>query len=394
MTLEAIKMNENSDKTKGVEIRENSMRITFQYKGIQCRETISGIPVTKSNIKYAARKRASILLKIEKGTFNYLDEFPNSKMARKLGFITTKNQTVKHYLEQYLTNCVNRNLSPSTVNGYRKCITALSPFHPVQVKEVTPSMIKSFIQNSTVSLKTMRNNLSLLRSALDECITDGLISVNPCIGVNPAKYMRAQDKTNARGENLDIDPITPREEEAILMAANSEPQWKNLFQFWLHTGLRSSELIALKWADIDLINKQIMVVEAMVLGITKGTKTKSGKRLVDLDDAAYNAIVSQKQHTFLENEYVFHDPRTQKHWLSSDSIRKKAWAPVLKKAGVRYRRPYNCRHTFACRHISTNANYWWLANQMGHKSPEMLFKHYGSYMDEFNRSKRPFLEGK
>lgn len=70
---------------------------------------------------------------------------------------------------------------------------------------------------------------------------------------------------------------------------------------------------------------------------------------------------------------MFEDPKTGKAWASADAIRKKAWVPTLRKAGIRYRNPYQTRHTFATRHISQGANLFWLATQMGHKGRKYYF---------------------
>lgn len=96
------------------------------------------------------------------------------------------------------------------------------------------------------------------------------------------------------------------------------------------------------------------------------------------------ALINQKPFTFIKNATVFEDPKTNKPWASADAIRKKAWVPILRKAGIRYRNPYQTRHTFATRHISQGANLFWLAGQMGHKGPEMLFRHYGRYLKEYD----------
>lgn len=60
--------------------------------------------------------------------------------------------------------------------------------------------------------------------------------------------------------------------------------------------------------------------------------------------------------------------------------------PTLRKAGVRYRNPYQTRHTFATKHISQGVNLFWLAAQMGHKGPEMLFRHYGRYLKDYDNN--------
>lgn len=159
--------------------------------------------------------------------------------------------------------------------------------------------------------------------------------------------------------------------DALLSAARNK-QWENLFRFAIHTGLRSSELCALSWHDIDFVGRTIHVQNASVVGVIKGTKTKAGTRKVELADEAMKALINQKPFTFMKDEIVFEDPKTNKPWASADAIRKKVWLPTLRKAGIRYRNPYRTRHTFATRHISQGANLFWLAGQMGHKGPEML----------------------
>ena len=40
-------------------------------------------------------------------------------------------------------------------------------------------------------------------------------------------------------------------------------------------------------------------------------------------------------------------PRTNSPWESDAQIRKTLWEPLCKRAGVRYRNPYQVRHTYA-----------------------------------------------
>lgn len=161
-------------------------------------------------------------------------------------------------------------------------------------------------------------------------------------------------------------------------------QWANLFLFAVNTGLRSSELCALRWIDVDFQENTIHVKKAKVVGIVKGTKTKSGTRIVELNHNALLALNSQKEFSFEKSDYVFLDPKTKKPWSGANAIRKKAWIPTLEKANIRYRNPYQTRHTFATMHISQGANLFWLAKQMGHKGPEMLFRNYGSYLKDYD----------
>lgn len=378
---------------RGITVREHSagqtINVSFTFRGVRCREPLSGLPVTPANIRYAERLRAEIQGKIERGTFNYADHFPKSNKLKIFGNATT-SASVLQYLTDYLNTCEKRGLSPSTLRGYEKCRNSLSSLHSVHVAELTPALVKNWLTGTDTSTKTARNVLSFLRSAIDEAVTDGLLPVNPVSLVSVGRYKGTELASDI--SSREVDPFTPEEVAAILDACRNE-QWANLFQFAFATGMRSSELCALRWRDLDLVHRRVMVSSASVVGVIKGTKTRAGTREIEMSDSALAAIASQKRFTFLAGEFVFHDPKTGEAWAGADAIRKKAWVPTLKKAGVRYRHPYQTRHTFATAHISRGCNLFWLAKQMGHKGPEMLFRHYGTYLSEYDggTTKAPIL---
>lgn len=370
---------------RGVTIRKHSsgetINITFTYKGVKCREPLSNLEVNNKNLKYAERTLGEIHNKIERGTFIYAEYFPRSVRLKIFGNAAT-GKTVKMYLDEYLKICETRNLSPSTIGGYKKCRSALSELHIFPASELTPAALKTWIQNQKTTLKTIRNQLSFLRSSLDEAVTDGVLQINPVSQVTASRY---QSKKSDEESTYIVDPLSPAEVSALLKSAGNK-QWENLFRFSLQTGLRSSELCALRWRDIDFVEKTAHVQSASVSGVTKGTKTKAGTRKVELTEEAMIALNEQKPFSFMKNGCVFEDPKTNKPWASADAIRKKAWVPTLRKAGIRYRNPYQTRHTFATRMISCGVNLFWLAAQMGHKGPEMLFRHYGRYLKDYDNN--------
>ncbi|EPU1406957.1 Arm DNA-binding domain-containing protein [Klebsiella michiganensis] len=373
---------------RGVTIRKHrngeTINITFTYKGVKCREPLSNLDVIPKNIKYAERTLGEIYNKIERGTFVYAEYFPRSTRLKIFGNVSA-GKTVKMYLDEYLVICETRKLSPSTIGGYKKCRSALSSLHMFPASELTPAALKTWIQSQKTTLKTIRNQLSFLRSALDEAVTDGVLQINPVSLVTASRYQSS--KTDEKSDYI-VDPLSPAEVETLLRSTSNK-QWENLFRFAIETGLRSSELCALTWRDIDFIGKTAHVQNASVVGVIKGTKTKAGTRKVELTEQALYALTCQKPFTFMKDATIFEDPKTEKPWASADAIRKKAWVPTLRKAGIRYRNPYQTRHTFATRHISQGANIFWLASQMGHKGPEMLFRHYGSYLKEYDSHTYP-----
>ncbi|MGC7561262.1 Arm DNA-binding domain-containing protein [Pasteurella sp. PK-2025] len=384
-------MGEKKQNPRGVTIRRHknseTINITFTYKGVRCREPLN-IPVTQSNINYASRLLGEIKNKIERDLFNYADYFPSSSKLRFFGKVI-EGVTIKSYLDEYIKTSELRKLSPSTIDGYKKVINSISHFHKIAVSQLTPAMVKNWIKQQNTTTKTIRNKLSVLRSALDEAVTDGVISINPISLITIDRY-REKGTTDSSSPGYEVDPFTPEEISLILKNCQYQ-QWKNLFQFALRTGLRSSELCALRWIDIDFDKKSAHIQTAKVVGVIKGTKTKAGNRDIDLDSIAIVTLLNQKEFTYSYGDFVFYDPKAKRPWDGANAIRKKAWLPTLKKANIRYRNPYQTRHTFATMHISQGANLFWLSQQMGHKGPEMLFRKYGSYLKEYDgkTSKEP-----
>ena len=370
-------------KFRGVSIREEQnrepkYRLSFTYKGIHCRETLD-IPVNPKNERYAGQLLGEIKNGIERGTFRYADYFPNSPKVKLFGEVQT-DATVLEFLNRFIQICEKRGLAASTMRmykGYAK--SEFTDFRDLRVSDLTVAHIRNWLLKQTSSKKTIENKLNFLGPAIDEAVTDGMIEFNPLRQVKLSKYVK---DTSAETRNP-ADPFSPTEVAQILAACRHD-QERNLFQFAFETGLRTGELIGLKWEDIDWINNEVHVSRAVVMKEEKSTKTVAGKRVVELNDKALEALQRQKEHTAIFRGYVFHDPRTAERWNDDKSILSKSWKPTLERAKVRYRKAYNTRHTFATMHISQNANLWWLAQQMGHTSPEMLFRHYGRFIKEFS----------
>ncbi len=58
------------------------------------------------------------------------------------------------------------------------------------------------------------------------------------------------------------------------------------------------------------------------------------------------------------------------------------WTAIQKRSGIRPRRPYQTRHTYACWCLSARGNLAFIAKQMGHKDFTMLVDVYAKWMDE------------
>lgn len=173
-----------------------------------------------------------------------------------------------------------------------------------------------------------------------------------------------------------------QDREAILAALDG--QGRNLIQFAFWTGLRTSELCALDWADVDIVRGFVRVTRAWTQYSEEAedTKTEAGEREVKLLTPALEALQAQKAHTYLAGAEVFQYPRTGERWPGDQPIRKRLWQPALKRAGVRYRRPYQTRHTYASMMLMAGEHVMWVSRQLGHKDWAFTARTYSRFMPD------------
>jgi len=355
------------DRRQGISPRGKSIQIDFYYLGKRCRETLKFEP-TKPNLTFAKRLKATIQHEIAIGTFDYTKHFPNS--SKSMLIESTNNKTIAIALDEYIKSA-SRSLEKSTLKGYNSAIEYyLKPnFGDIRLADLTASTVKSWIGGLTISAKRINNVLIPLRTIFADAFADELIDRNPMLRVKNLPVKIEEPK-----------PLTPLEIEAILKSLPL--QGKNLIQFALWTGLRTSELIALEWNDVDFKAGLVRVRRAIVNKNSKQPKTKSGERDVKLFPPALEALTSQKQFTFLANSKIFSNPNTNEPWETDAQIRRTLWIPALKKAGIEYRNPYQTRHTYASTLLSAGEPPMWVANQMGHKDWAMIRRVYGRWIPE------------
>jgi len=343
------------------------------YRGVRCRERITLKP-TATNLKKAEQHKAAIEHAISISTFDYAVTFPGSPRASKFAPEASR-ETMNGFLTRWLA-AKEKHVASSTFDGYRKLVTLrlIPALGDTMLVDLKRKAIRDWLDTLEVSNKTLSNIQSCLRSALNDAVEEELIELNPLAGWT---YSRKA----APPKEDDVDPFSPEEQQAVLGALTG--QARNMMQFALWTGLRTSELVALDWGDIDWLREEVMVTRAMTQagkGKAETTKTSAGRRSVKLLRPAMEALKAQKAHTFLADAEVFQNPRTLERWAGDGPIRKTMWVPAMKKAGVRYRRPYQTRHTYASMMLSAGEHPMWVAKQMGHTDWTMIARVYGRWM--------------
>ncbi|GAA4650837.1 site-specific integrase [Kistimonas scapharcae] len=390
------------DLPSGVEFREFkrsvTIRMVFYYRGVRCRENFCRIPLpgttassirefevaVKRNIKAAGNLLSRIRYDIDTHEFHYSNYFPGSDRGRQFGQYESPNKTIGFYLDKVLERQKSQ-IRPKSYEILKNIVNnQLKPeFGNILACDITAGMLRDwiFLRSSKKGnkRKTINNLIIPLKQALDDAMLDGVIKDNPARIINLDQFLTRDSKKS----DFKVDPFT--EEEIAILLDNMDGQVKNLYQFAFYTGLRTSELIGLKWEKVDFDNREVLIDQAMVYGHMDELKTASkgiNARKVFLLDEALKALEAQKAYTYQEGNFVFHNPRTNIHWHNDTQLRKRAWLPAIGKSGLRYRNPYQTRHTYAHMMIRDNDNLWWIANQMGHTGIEMLNRHYGGWINE------------
>lgn len=352
---------------RGISQRNGILYLSFSAAGVRYRESI-GLPVSRPNIKHAEQRLQAIKYEISVGAFDYLKHFPNSRKAEKLRKSSGASLLVADLLNDWLRRAKDH-CAYSTLKGYASVINyhLIPHFGAMTISELTPTMISDWLAGLQISGKRKRNILTPLRQALDEALYEGLIDKNPLHRVKSPKHRTREP-----------DPFTEQEVEALLGAM--EGVGRNFYWFAFETGLRTSELIGLRWEDVNLDAGTIFVCRACVSGRIKETKTSSGLRTVPLSESAINCLIDLRSRSTNGDGFVFFDPKSNKRWKTDQFPRKRVWKPAIEKASVKYRNPYQTRHTYASKLLSKGENPLKVAHYMGHSDWGMIRKVYGRWL--------------
>lgn len=340
-----------------------SIQIDFRYKGIRCRERLSLAP-TPANLKYAARLKATIDHEIATQTFDYAKHFPESPRAMRLPGLSTP---LRQALLDYCAGLEGQ-LQPETVDEYRHDAEIVAQgLKGEAIETLTRAKVRSWVSTLNLTKKRIDNLLIPLRGALNQAVEDGKITASPLAGFRVRRVERPRET---------IDPFTPEEVRLLQTTALGD-----IWGFWAWTGLRSGELIGLQFGDIAPDCGQAFIRRAVRVGREKITKTSSGERRINLLRPAQEIIQRLASHWdgMDPTEAVFRNPNTGERWHEDRGLAR-AFRKACTAAEVRYRYPYQLRHTYATWALSSGENPAWIARQMGHSDTMMLFRVYGKWM--------------
>ena len=372
------------NKRTGVSIAsESSILLTFTYQEQRCWERVKtrGKP-TSADLNAGKETIKDIKTAIRNGSFDYASTFPDSEHKHKfaLGGSTKFKPFLNRWHKEHVEESDLQDATKNTNSGIVKRLNEkLGKYY---LSEITPDLIQKFFKKKTnpitgkkISTKTINNYLSILRPALQNAVNNKLLKESPIenITIKGSKSIAKES----------IEPFSYAEMNTCL--SNCSGQLHNIFKFHFWTGLRPSELIELKYSDIE--NGKVFISRKRTAD-SKGPeslKTSSSYRSIKLLPDALAAIEDQKQYTFKLQQHIFHNPNTNEIW-SSPKIYREAWIRIFKKTDITYRYPYQIRHTFATMMLGAGENLMWVSYSMGHKSTKETLDTYARWItdDESN----------
>ncbi|MDD5702948.1 MAG: tyrosine-type recombinase/integrase, partial [Dehalococcoidales bacterium] len=275
--------------------------------------------------------------------------------------------TVRQYFESWIEKSCKPNLGPDSTQTYRSICNA-HIYPTLGSKRMTALKSKDIQDLEDEKLKTGRldgkgglSNRTVkyihitLNKGLKAAVKKGLLLRNPCDGVEPPKMSQKHDF-----KILNEDQIN------TLLEALEKSEYYPLFFTDMFSGMRRSELLALRWCDVDLlgmtasVNRVIKVLKGGIIEY-QAPKTPKSRRLIALTPA--NVIVlrdhlaARKQFLksldpnfdpdkdFDQNELVFCFVDGNRPYLP-DSITH-VWMELVKQHGLPGVRLHDVRHTHA-----------------------------------------------
>ena len=352
---------------------KSTISIRFEYPTPENRQReFLQLQPTPANLERAYRHLGAIKDAIKMGTFDYAATFPKSKRALKY----TNCTLVYEYLNAWLSR--QKHIKSGTRVFYNRIIQGQikgSPLEKTPLVSLTWSMVRDWALEMDVLPKTRSSRLTVLRGALDDALDDGIITINPLIG----KRLKKQSVI-IQSEATRVDPFSWDEQSAINKAASH--QFGTMLTFSFFTGLRPEEIRGLTWDRVDFVGRTVLIDRVITdasLGKFEPPKTQHSYRTVDLVEPAFDALVSYKQYSFLAGHLIFLNPNTGQPYSTTNKIRTQ-WISVLKKAGVRYRVPYQTRHTYASTMLAVGEDLAYIAKQMGHSDITVTLKYYARFI--------------
>lgn len=325
----------------------------------------------KGTKKEAEKKLSELLNQIDTGSF-----------------VKPGKLTLGDYLERWLKDYAKPNLAPRTYEGYdtvtkRHLIPRLGKLPLTQLK---PEHIQKYYADMLINGRydgkgglnplTVTKHHLVLHCALEQAIKWALINRNPADAVSPPATQ--QKEIHAMNEN----------EVHIFLEAAKGTVYYELFYTALYTGMRRSELLAIRWSDVDLLLCQISVNRSLHQLhdrsiIIRQPKTAKGRRMIALSPSLSLLLKQLKEKQMIqkmmlgtilkEDDLIFSQEDGSP--LLPDTV-SHAWVKLARKTGLKGIRLHDARHSHASLLLKNGVHPKVVQERLGHASIQITLDTY------------------
>lgn len=281
-------------------------------------------------------------------------------------------------LTRYVEQCrEDGDLAPKSVDTYAATLNAVRPrFVGIRVSEAEPGLLDEILKGITRDHGQTRERHTkvALNAVLTDAVLAGALAANPVLQLKKRRRRKGDRKVKGA-------PALVGDQVRTLLAAvetSKVCEQKDLRDpviLLAATGLRRSELLALRWEDIDLDNRVATVSGSIVRikgkGLVRQDRTKGGdERMVALPHFAADALHQRKGDPLRSSTADVIFPSSTGTLRDPDNFGKQ-WREVRDDLGLPDVTSHSFRKTVATLIDDGGLSARIGADQLGHARPSM-----------------------
>lgn len=199
---------------------------------------------------------------------------------------------------------------------------------------------------------------------------------NPIAGIkrNSPLFKKPSSKADAYYTREEVSKIL---NDTCKGCSEKELKKHNFTSLFCHIGLlqglRTGEIMALKYSDIDFENSTIHVQRSMTRSVIDVPKNGESRLLPLVDRLRIKLLESQK---LSKCDWIFPNPQTLRPYTYSRTISDHHFKAMLLRLNIPYKTLYQLRASFSTLALLNGVSLPVVSKMLGHKSLEVTEKHY------------------